>query len=153
MIYQGSKKYPVEEIVLHCSATMPSWMKDKPFKDQVAEITRWHVEDRGWKTIGYHWIISREGDVLPGRPETVIGAGVLGHNSGVIHVCLIGGGGSSADDQFGDNFTDAQAAAVKAKIADIKSRTTIRKITGHNEYAAKACPGFRVEKWMLSWGA
>ncbi len=28
------------------------------------------------------------------------------------------------------------------------SRTQITKITGHDTYAAKACPGFRVEGWI-----
>jgi hypothetical protein len=32
----------------------------------------------------------------PGRAETEIGAGLEGHNRGVVHICPIGGLGSSA---------------------------------------------------------
>lgn len=148
MIYQGSAKYPVREIVLHCTATPPSWMASATNAAQFAEIRRWHMNDRGWKDIGYHHVISRNGATLPGRPETVIGAGVEGHNSGVIHISLVGGGGSSATDLFSRNFTTAQDDTTRRLIREISARTGITKITGHNEHAAKACPGFMVAQWL-----
>ena len=89
-------------------------------------------------------MIDRDGAVAPGRPETVIGAHVEGHNRGTIGICLLGGFGSSANDLFEKNFTGAQAAAVQRLIGEIKGRTAIGRISGHNDYAAKACPGFRV---------
>jgi peptidoglycan hydrolase-like protein with peptidoglycan-binding domain len=147
LIYQGSARYPVREIVLHCSATPPDWMAKVPLQDQRAEIRRWHLAN-GWSDIGYHWLIGRDGTVLAGRPETVIGAGVLGHNSGVIHVCLIGGFGSAATDQFSQNFTAAQDIAAGQMIQAIGMRTQISLISGHNQYAAKACPGFTVAQWL-----
>ena len=57
---------------------------------------------------------------------------------------MIGGHGADADDQFGEHFTSAQARSLRSLIADIRGRTHIVKVTGHNTYAAKACPGFRV---------
>ena len=53
---------------------------------------------------------------------------------------------ASADDPFEKNFTGAQALAVKRLIAEIKGRTAIRKVSGHNDYAPKACPGFGVKQ-------
>ena len=85
-----------------------------------------------------------DGAVAPGRRETVIGAHVEGHNRGTIRICLLGGFGSPANDLFEKNFTGAQAAAVQRLIGEIKRRTAIGRVSGHNEYAAKACPGFRV---------
>lgn len=145
MIYQGRARYPVREAVLHCSATKPQWMDTAAFAAQVAEIRRWHVEDNGWRDIGYHWLISRRGSVLPGRPEDEIGAHVMGHNRGTLGICLIGGAGSSADDPFEAHFTEAQDRAVRSLLRAIGERTVLNKITGHNAYAAKACPGFRAE--------
>jgi N-acetyl-anhydromuramyl-L-alanine amidase AmpD len=143
MIFQGRGRYPVTEIILHCADTRPDWMAGHPLAEKVAEIRRWHVQQRGWRDIGYHWVIDRDGAVAPGRPEAEIGAHVEGHNRGTIGICLLGGHGAKADDLFERNFTSAQAAAVRCLIREIKSRTAIRKVSGHNDYAVKACPGFR----------
>ena len=144
MIYQGTARYPVTEIILHCADTRPNWMAGRSLADKVAEIRRWHVQQRGWRDIGYHWVIDRDGAVSPGRRETEIGAHVESHNRGTIGICLIGGYGASADDPFEKNFTAAQAAAAKQLIAEIKGRTAIQKVSGHNDYAVKACPGCKV---------
>ena len=146
MNYQGTARHPVTEIILHCADTRPEWMAGHPLLEKVAEIRRWHVQQRGWRDIGYHWIVDRDGAVALGRRETEIGAHVEGHNRGTIGICLLGGYGASVDDLFEKNFTEAQAAAVRRLISEIKGRTAIGKVSGHNEYAPKACPGFKVGK-------
>lgn len=148
MILQGSARYPVREVVVHCSATRADWMGGATLADQVAEIRRWHMEDNGWRDIGYHWVIGRSGGVLTGRAETVIGAGVEGHNNGVIHICLIGGHGSAETDRFARHFTPVQNLTLRQVLQGIGMRTQIARISGHNEYAAKACPGFHVPSWL-----
>ena len=145
MIFQGAARYPVTEIILHCADTRPEWMAGHPHAEKVAEIRRWHVQQRGWRDFGYHWIIDRDGAIAPGRRETEIGAHVEGHNRGTIGICLLGGYGASADDPFEKNFIAAQASAVKRLIADIKGWTVIGRGSGHNDYAAKAGPGFKVK--------
>lgn len=137
-----------DTIFVHCSATRPEWMAGHSLAAKVEEIRRWHVRDRGWRDIGYHWIIDRNGQMAPGRAETQVGAHVSGHNTGSLGICLIGGHGSNADDEFGKNFTPEQDRALRQLIADIKSRTPIKAIRGHNEVAAKACPGFTVKTWL-----
>jgi len=146
MLYHGDT--PIREIVIHCAATRPDWMNGRPLAAKVAEIRRWHVQDKGWKDIGYHWIIDREGSVMPGRAETVIGAHVAGRNRGTIGICMLGGHGSGSNDAFEAHFTSEQNQAVRALITEIRSRTQIYKISGHNEYANKACPGFNVARWF-----
>jgi len=147
-IRQGSAGYRVTEICIHCSATRGEWMATSELPAQVAEIRRWHVQGNGWSDIGYHWLVGRRGDTMAGRPEDRIGAGVEGHNRGVIHICLIGGHGSSKTDDFSDHFTAAQDTALRRLIEDISKRADITRISGHNEYAAKACPGFSVPAWL-----
>lgn len=149
MIFQGKARYPVTEIILHCADTRPEWMAGRPIAEKVAEIRRWHVQQRGWRDIGYHWVVDRDGTVAPGRAETEIGAHVEGHNAGTIGVCLLGGYGAKADDPFERNFTARQRAAVLTLIGGIKVRTTIQKVSGHNDYAAKACPGFNIASARL----
>lgn len=148
VIHQG--RHPVREVVIHCSATRPRWLGGHPTAEKVAEIRRWHVQDRGWKDIGYHWLIDRNGALARGRPETQVGAHVAGHNSGTIGVCLIGGHGASATDGFHENFTPEQDRALRLLLQDIGRRTRIDRITGHNDYAQKACPGFMVGPWLKS---
>ena len=139
---------PITEIIIHCSATRPDWMAGAPTKDKVAEIRRWHVQDRGWKDIGYHYLIDRDGNIATGRSVDQIGAHVQGHNTGTIGVCLIGGHGSSEKDQFADHFTADQEAQLRLLLAKIlRAYPTATKISGHNQYAAKACPGFNVPTW------
>lgn len=137
----------VDTIFVHCSATRPEWMEDRSFADRVKEIRRWHL-DKKWADIGYHWIIDRDGSITQGRKEHVIGAHVQNHNTGSIGICLIGGFGSSENDQFLKHYTLRQEHALKTLINDIKTRTPIKYVRGHNEVAAKACPGFNVARWL-----
>lgn len=152
MIYQGAKRYPVNHIVVHCTDTRPDFLPKATSAKRVAEVARWHTlpppEGRGWKAIGYHWLIDRDGTVIAGRPETTIGAGVVDFNRGVIHISLFGGHGSNEKDAFSDHFTEAQAVALRKLIDSIKLRTDVKTITGHNQHAAKACPGFQVPAWL-----
>lgn len=138
---------PVDTIFVHCSATRPEWLAGNSLADKIAEVDSWH-KGRGWSGFGYHWAIDRDGRVAPGRPETEIGAHVAGHNTGSIGICLIGGAGSSATDPFDKNFTPEQDAALRRLIDEIKSRADIKAVRGHNEVAAKACPGFQVDRWL-----
>ena len=139
----------VDTIWIHCAATRPQWMAGHTLAAKVEEIRRWHIA-LNWRDIGYHWIIDRDGQIAPGRPETVKGSHVRGYNDRSLGICLIGGHGSNATDRFEDHFTPQQKTALRHLISDIKSRTPIRAVRGHNEVAAKACPGFHVdqEDWM-----
>ena len=78
------KMRTINEIIVHCTATAEG--KDYTVED----ITRWH-KARGFKTIGYHYVIYRDGTVHAGRPENEIGAHCQGHNAKSIGVCYVGG--------------------------------------------------------------
>jgi hypothetical protein len=149
-VYQGSARYLVNEFAVHCSATRVNWMDGATLAAKVAEIKKWHVQPKphgnGWKDIGYHWIIDRDGSIMAGRPENVIGAGIENRNRGVIHACLIGGHGSSETDRFDRHFTAAQAKTLR----DLIGQINVRIVSGHNQYAAKACPGFNVPEWYAN---
>lgn len=137
----------INEIIVHCSATRPDWMEGQPAIAKVQEIDRWH-RGRGWAGIGYHFVIDRDGTVLDGRPIERTGAHVQGHNTGTIGICIAGGHGSAKTDQFSDHFTRAQDKALRALVARLRSEyPAIARVTGHNQYSSKACPGFYVPDW------
>ena len=136
-------------IIIHCSATQTKWMASDTFEDQVSEIRRWHVEDNGWRDIGYHLLISRSGEVHEGRPLGTSGAHAKGHNDDV-GICLIGGFGSDADDVASDHFTSAQLNALFKTINTLQETHAIqdKRVISHNRVSNKACPGFRAQKWL-----
>jgi hypothetical protein len=138
-----------DTVFIHCSATQPEWRAGLGVQNKVQEIRAWHMSaPRNWRDIGYHWIIDRDGAVAAGRPETEQGAHVRGHNQNSLGVCLIGGHGSSETDAFADNYTPAQDEALRRLLWDIEKRHGKMRVRGHNEVAAKACPGFNVARWL-----
>ena len=74
----------INEIIVHCAATPEG--KHITVKD----IDKWHRQ-RGFKQIGYHYVIYLDGSINVGRSEAQIGAHCTGHNSNSIGVCYIGG--------------------------------------------------------------
>jgi N-acetylmuramoyl-L-alanine amidase len=138
----------LKEIIIHCTATRPNWWADKTSQEKTEEVRRWHVEDRKWSDCGYHYLIDRRGEVTIGRPLEKTGSHVKGHNTGTIGISLFGGHGGSASDTFYDHFTEEQEWALEGLIISLtKDYPTISKVTGHNQYAAKACPCFSVPAW------
>jgi hypothetical protein len=140
---------PITEIILHCSDTAPAWSESKTDQQVTDEIRRWHKEERGWKDIGYHYVINRNGHIMVGRPLDKVGAHVIDHNTGTVGICLVGGRGGNESNKFDNHFTAEQRAAVLKLIDDLKARfPAIMKVSGHNEYAPKSCPCFSVPAFL-----
>ena len=150
MIYQGSKRHPVHEVILHTSATPESWAKGKTLEEMTKEIRRWHVEDNGWKDIGYHRVFGPLGDVAVGRSLWTPGAHVANRNAGTIGLCLIPVKTITEMGTPEDFYTKAQINAVRGFLQELSNMTEIKKVSGHNEYANKLCPGFIVKQgdWL-----
>ncbi|MDD9733093.1 N-acetylmuramoyl-L-alanine amidase [Mameliella sp. AT18] len=155
MIYQGRARYPVREAILHTSATPGGWDDGKSDKDVLDAFWRWHVEGlpHRWRKIGYHRIIRTDGTVLWDtkylRSITEIGAHVRERNRGTIGICLIPArmvpNVLRPGATFADYYTEAQRAALKSYLAELANFTDLQRVTGHNDHAPKACPGFKVE--------
>ena len=137
-------------IIVHCSATQPNWMADKTAVQQMKEIDKWHREDRGWRMIGYHAVISRNGEVVQGREYSETGAHAKGWNNKAIGICLVGGFGSDAEDRALEHYTPVQLAALYDLIKQLQVQSGIKNdnVIGHNRISSKACPGFRVQRWL-----
>lgn len=127
----------IKEIIVHCTATQAG----RNFK--IEDIDRWHRE-RGFNSIGYHYVIYLDGTVHTGRPVEKIGAHCLGHNKHSVSVCYVGG--LDASGAPADTRTDAQKTSLRAFIKDLKRRFPSATVHGHREFAAKACPCFDAKK-------
>lgn len=141
-------RHTVDEVIVHQTTTRPDWMADQSAEAKVKEIDRWH-RNNGWQNgFGYHYLIDRDGTVVPGRPESMIGAHVGGRNSTTIGVTLVGGFGANKRDQFSRHFTPQQNVALRELLDDFDVRLGITEVNGHDKYANKACPGFGVKRWL-----
>lgn len=127
-------KRKIKEIIVHCAATP----EGKDFS--AADIDRWH-RARGFRCIGYHFVVRRDGSVEAGRLLAEPGAHCTGHNTASIGVCYIGG--CAADGKTPkDTRTVAQRKALLALLKKLKREYPGAKIRGHRDFAPKACPSF-----------
>lgn len=136
-VFTNSKRR-IDEIIVHCTATA----EGKDFT--IADITRWHKQ-RGFSTIGYHYVVYRDGSIHTGRDVNVAGAHCTGHNTYSIGVCYIGGCKSDGLSPK-DTRTEAQKAALLKLLKDLKRLYPNAKIRGHRDFANKACPSFDTTK-------
>lgn len=127
----------ISEIIIHCSATRQGR------EVEVAEIEQWH-RSRGFKGIGYHYVVHLDGRISAGRSEAMSGAHCPGHNRCSIGVCYVGG--CDARLRPLDTRTKRQRIALEMLVKDLKRRFPVATIHGHNEFAAKACPSFDVRE-------
>lgn len=102
-------------------------------------IRRYHVEARGWRDCGYHFLVERVGEgwvALMGRPLHWEGSHCPGQNREAIGVCFIG--------DFDEEGPPEQALDVGARlIAGLCAVLGIPldEIHPHRAYRATECPG------------
>jgi hypothetical protein len=146
-----------DTIIIHTLDVRPDWMQGRPVQEKVAEVGRWHVQERGWSAIGYAMVIDRDGARGKGRDmdkdgdvyeET--GAQAKGWNKRSIGIALVGGYGGARNDRFSKHYTEAQRAALWDTIDEIEARYGKMKIIGHNEVSSKDCPCFIVSDFIAA---
>ena len=74
----------VDRVFLHCSDS------DAKSFDDVEAIRNDHINNNGWKDIGYHFVITQDGTIWEGRNIEQIPAAQKGHNIRSIAICLTG---------------------------------------------------------------
>ena len=57
------KREKTDTLAIHCSAT-PATMDIG-----VEKIKEWHVKENGWEDVGYHFVITRSGELQTARSE------------------------------------------------------------------------------------
>ena len=112
-------------IVIHSSAVRPDQTSS------VAQINTWHRERGFHLGVGYHYVIRRNGEIEPGRPEWMVGAHCVNHNAHSIGVCYEGG--LDIRGQPADTRTAEQKAAMRRLLEDLHRRYPRAVIVGHHD--------------------
>jgi N-acetylmuramoyl-L-alanine amidase len=84
---------------------------------------------RGLLSVGYHFIVGRDGGLVACRPVGSVGSHAPGHNHRSVGVCLIGGASGASD------FTHMQMLTTRILLADLVERYSLElpAIVGHSE--------------------
>lgn len=122
-------------LVIHCSATPQGVALS--FED----CRRDHIRHRRFQDIGYHFYVTRDGEIHRGRPLEKVGAHCRGHNSHSIGICYEGG--LTAQGQPADTRTQQQKASILTLLRELKQDFPQALIVGHHDLnPMKACPCF-----------
>lgn len=127
----------IDEIIIHCTATV----EGQDFKAK--DIDKWHRQ-KGWKCIGYHYVVDLDGTIEKGREESAIGAHCKGHNNHSIGIVYVGG--LNKNEKPEDTRTQKQKEALWSLLRELLCKYPNASIHGHNEFAKKDCPCFNVQK-------
>lgn len=135
----GYGNHRPNRITIHHTVTPTHDSMSAPAR--VRQIQAFHQQGNGWCDIGYHYLISRDGRIFQGRPQTKLGSHVGNNNTGNVGISLLG------------NFetgrpSDAQLRAT-AQLVDWLGRTygiprARSHVKGHRQYGGTACPGRNV---------
>jgi len=126
-------------IIIHCSATPEG-------KSLSAEACRQdHILHRGFRDMGYHFYITRDGEIHRGRALEKVGAHCRNHNAHSIGVCYEGG--LDANGKPKDTRTLEQEGALLALLRELKRQFPKALIVGHRDLnPMKGCPCFDAVK-------
>jgi len=131
----------INKIIIHCTATAEG-------KDYSVETIRgWHLK-RGWRDIGYHFLIQRDGTVEEGRPIEQSGAHTKGHNWDSIGISYVGGVEAKRTNgkwKAKDTRTDEQKDSLLDLICQLHD-TYGGVVYGHRDFSSKSCPCFDAKK-------
>ncbi len=123
--------------------------------EQVRLIQDFHQNGRGWRDIGYHFLMDQEGRLYQGRPfliersafrngpPLVHGAHVGGANTGNIGVSLMGCYHPPESVNCQDVMTVAARDSLVVTFGYLAERYDVSTdhISGHRDFNATACPG------------
>ena len=138
----------INRLVVHCAATPAG----KAFTAE--DIRQWH-KARGFKDIGYHFVILLDGTLEAGRPLDLAGAHAEGYNAASVGVCYVGG---MLNGKAHDTRTPAQRTTLRTLVQTFKTLYPKIKVCGHRDLSVdlngdgvisknewmKDCPSFDV---------
>lgn len=108
---------------------------------RLRQMQAYHIDNRGWCDIGYHFVVSQAGQVYQGRSdERRPGAHVGGQNSGNVGISFIG---NFQEAQVGDAQFNAGGRILSWIVNTYGIEQTRDAIRGHQQWPGQntSCPG------------
>lgn len=140
----------ITTLVIHCADT-PNGRDD-----DIHDIDQWHAHPKfnfrreddakaRWRpdlhSVGYHYVITVQGDTQQGRHPQEQGAHAYPHNARSLGVCMMGA----------DRFTPEQWTALKRLVLALTQEHPDLEVIGHHDVNPdKRCPGFDVAAWLAN---
>ena len=120
----------INVIVIHHSGNHDSYEKIKEL----------HVHEYGWDDVGCHYMVSRDGEIIDGRPVFKVGAHVKGFNSDSIGIDILG-------NLDLEEVTPVQFQALVSLVKGLMRKYDVKIVKGHNEFSGvvKTCPGLKFD--------
>jgi N-acetyl-anhydromuramyl-L-alanine amidase AmpD len=139
------KSEDVKYLIIHHSATLRDYTTFK-------SVREYHINQRGFWEIGYHYFIDGKGNLYNGRPTNYVGAHTSADNMNFksLGICLAG------------NFEEEEPSREQLVTLEdlLKNLCKIYKIQkdnvlGHRQVkgAATLCPGIHLLVWLDEWKA
>jgi len=146
----------IKYIIIHCTAG-PLWQSTE-------EIKNYWRNKLGWKSYGYHHLISADGLDEYLTPIEQLSNGVKDFNSNSINICCKGGVDAKGNPT--DNRTTAQIQTLTELIKKYKKLFPNAIVLGHRDFSTdqngngiidrwefiKSCPGYDVRDWLRKVG-
>ncbi|MDH4396727.1 MAG: peptidoglycan recognition family protein [Limnobacter sp.] len=107
------------------------------------QIEDYHMRNNQFDDVGYHFMVSPEGNIFEGRNLLHKGSHVKASNTGRIGILVMG----DFDEQWwdeDDELTPKQLNSTKKLIKTLKQHFNIRELGGHREFlpgSGYTCPG------------
>lgn len=133
-------------LFIHCSDSpngrkttvqdIDSWHRTRGFE----RMPQWRaLQQPALTSIGYHFVIYTDGEVVKGRHIDEVGAHVRGYNAHSLGICLIGR----------DQFSAAQWDSLKELVETFQAQFPGVNVLGHRQVNPdKTCPNFDVPEWL-----
>lgn len=134
----GSEHSPYRMTIHHTAS--PSSDGGDP-AERMREIQAFHIDNRGWCDIGYHFVVSQSGKIFQGRStEKRTGAHVGGENTGNIGISLIG---NFENQTVGSDQFQATTRIVNWVHETYSIPLDRQSVKGHREWPGQgtSCPG------------
>lgn len=123
----------ISKIIVHCSDS------DVKGHDDISIVRGWHVNERNFNDVGYHYFIKWNGTIQTGRALDIVGAHCYGQNKDSIGICLHGR----------KTFTEEQFCALRTLVKALNNKFSLSNadVYGHNHFdKKKTCPNFDVQE-------